>query len=133
MKVPKWIPLLFAIAALYDGILGLVFVGAPGYPFELFGVEAPYHMGFVQFPGALLLIFAILFIDIARNPVSNRNLIVYGILLKIAYCSVTGWYWIASTISEMWKPFCIIDLVMAVLFVVAYRILAPAAASIRST
>jgi hypothetical protein len=121
MKIARWIPWLFWITALYDGILGLIFIIAPDYPFKLFNVTPPNHMGYVQFPAALLLIFALIFLNIARDPVANRGLIIYGILLKAAYCSVSGWYWIATGLPGMWKPFTAADLVMGVLFILAYR------------
>jgi hypothetical protein len=120
MKATKLIVLLFAIAALYDGVLGLAFLAAPGWPFEQFDVTPPNHPGYVQFPAALLLIFGVMFAAIARDPVANRGLILYGILLKVAYCAVTGSHWLATDIPVIWKPFVVIDLVMLVLFVWAY-------------
>ena len=123
MKVPKWIPLLFLVAALYDGFFGVVFLAAPLYPFHLLGVTPPNHVGYVQFPAALLLIFALMFLAIACNPVRNRNLIVYGILLKCAYCGVAFGHWFASDIPTMWKPLAVTDLVMALLFILAYVVL----------
>ena len=122
MNVPKWISPLFALAALYDGVLGVLFLAAPGYPFRLFEVTPPNHLGYVQFPAALLLIFALMFAAVARNPVANRNLIPYGILLKVAYCGVTFAYWLTSEIPDMWKPLAIVDLAMIALFVWAYAI-----------
>jgi hypothetical protein len=122
MNVPKWVSPLFALAALYDGVLGLLFLAAPGYPFQLFEVTQPNHLGYVQFPAALLLIFALMFAAVARSPVANRNLIPYGILLKLAYCGVTFAYWFTSGIPTMWKPLAIVDLAMAVLFGWAYAI-----------
>ena len=74
----------------------------------------------MQFPAALLLIFGVMFAAIARDPVANRGLILYGILLKVAYCSVTGSNWLATDIPVIWKPFVVIDVVMGVLFVWAY-------------
>ena len=62
----------------------------------------------------------------ARNPAANRGLTVYGILLKIAYCSVAGWHWLATDIRIIWKPFVVIDVVMGVLFAWAYVSLAKA-------
>jgi len=126
MKAAKWIVLLFVFAALYDGVLGLVFLAAPTWPFEQFDVTPPNHMGYVQFPAALLLIFGVMFAAIARDPVANRGLILYGILLKVAYCSVTGSHWLATDIPIIWKPFVVIDVVMLVLFVWAYVLLANA-------
>jgi hypothetical protein len=123
MKTPRWIPILFGLSAAYDGILGLLFLVAPGYPFERFAVTPPNHLGYVQFPAALLLIFGLMFVKIALDPVRHRGLIVYGILLKVAYCTVSGWHWLSTGIPGMWKPFTVIDLVMGVLFVWAYAIL----------
>lgn len=124
MNVPKWIRPLFAVAALYDGLLGVVFLFAPRFPFDLFGVTPPNHPGYVQFPAALLIVFGLMFAAIARDPLGNRNLVVYGILLKVAYCGVTGWYWATSDLPGMWKPFAIVDLVMVALFAWACAALA---------
>jgi hypothetical protein len=115
-----WIVSLFAIAALYDALLGLLFLAAPGYPFERFGVVPPNHWGYVQFPAALLLIFALMFAAIARDPVRNRGLMIYGVLLKAAYCGVASWHWMTAGIPWMWQPFVIVDAVMGVLFILAY-------------
>ena len=54
MSTPKWIPPLFWLAALYDGLLGLAFLAAPGRLFDLCQVTPPNHLGYVQFPAALL-------------------------------------------------------------------------------
>lgn len=120
MKTPRWIAPLFVIAALYDGFLGVLFLLAPQSPFQWFAVTPPNHFGYVQFPALLLIIFALMFLAVARNPLGNRNLIVYGILLKLAYCGVVFWYWIATGIPSLWKPFALLDTVMAVLFALAY-------------
>jgi hypothetical protein len=120
MKPPKWISPLFVFAALYDGILGLLFLAAADRLFHFAEVTPPNHFGYVQFPAALLLIFALMFVAVARDPVGNRQLICYGILLKVAYCSIAGHYWIATDVPWIWKPFVVIDLVMGVLFVWAY-------------
>lgn len=120
MKIPKWIPVLFLVAALYDGILGLVFLLAPLHPFQLYEVTPPNHLGYVRFPAALLLVFGLMFLAVARSPVRNRNLIPYGVLLKVCYCGVAGWYWATSVIPGMWKPFVVVDVIMGVLFLWAY-------------
>ncbi len=108
---------------LTDCVVGAWFLVAPESPFKICEVTLPNHVGYVQFPAALLLIFALMFLDIARDPVARRELIRYGILLKLAYCAVSGWHWLAAGIPNMWKPFTIIDMVMAALFVWAYTIL----------
>ena len=125
MNMPKWISPLFWIAAVYDGALGVLFLVAPWWAFERFNVTPPNHMAYVQFPAALLIIFALIFVAIARDPLAKRELIVYGILLKIAYCSIALYYWLTTDIPIIWKPFVWADLVMGILFIVAYMSVAP--------
>jgi hypothetical protein len=115
------VTLLFWIAAAYDGILGLAFLVAAPALFEWVGVTPPNHFGYVHFPAALLIIFALMFMAIARQPVARRHLIPYGILLKVSYCSVAGYHWLTAGIPGVWKPFLWADLVFLVLFVWAYR------------
>lgn len=124
MKSTRWIQILFTAGALYDGLLGGAFLFAGGAVFAAFGVTPPNHPGYVQFPGALLLVFALMFLAIARNPAKNRNLIPYGILLKISYCGVIGFHWLTHGIPGMWKPFAVFDFVFLLLFTWAW--MAPA-------
>lgn len=127
MKTKSAISALFVVAALYDGLLGLLMIVAGGAVFDWFQVPPPNHMGYVQFPAALLIVFALMFLAIARDPAANRNLIPYGILLKVCYCSVVFFYWFTSGVPGMWKPFAVMDLAFMVLFVWAYRGLGEAA------
>jgi len=115
------ITLLFWISAAYDGILGLAFLIAAPALFEWAGVTPPNHFGYVHFPAALLIIFALMFVAIAREPVARRHLIPYGILLKISYCSVAFYHWFTEGIPYIWKPFAWADVVFLVLFIWAYR------------
>lgn len=117
---------LFWAAAAYDGVLGIAFLLLPAPLFDAMGVTPPNHFGYVRFPAALLVIFALMFIAIARNPVSNRSLILYGILLKVSYCGVSMAYWFTQDIPYIWKPFAVFDLLFAIGFYAAYRSLGTA-------
>jgi hypothetical protein len=121
------ISLLFAVAALYDGALGLIALFAGVQLFQWFGVTPPNHWGYVQFPGALLVVFAIMFVAIARNPARNRGLIPYGMLLKASYCGVVFFHWFTAGLPNMWKPFAIFDAIFFVLFAWAFVQLRPRA------
>jgi hypothetical protein len=120
MKKQPAISLLFVIAALYDGLLGLLFLFVGATVFQWFQVTPPNHFGYVQFPAALLIVFALMFLTIAKNPSANRNLIPYGMLLKVSYCSVVFFHWSTGGIPHMWKPFAVFDLVFLVFFGWAY-------------
>ena len=123
MRRKPAITLLFGVAAAYDGILGVAFLIAAPALFEWLGVTPPNHYGYVHFPAALLIIFGLIFLSITREPVARRHLIPYGMLLKVSYCSVVFYHWIAAGIPDIWKPFAWADLVFLVLFIWAYRYL----------
>ena len=114
---------LFAASALYDGVLGIAFLFAAPALFEWVGVTPPNHFGYVHFPAALLIVFALMFVVIARNPVANLGLVPYGILRKVSYCAVVFYHWLTAGVPFIWKPFAIADLVFLVLFVWAYSTL----------
>lgn len=114
---------LFAASALYDGVLGIAFLFAAPALFEWVGVTPPNHFGYVHFPAALLIVFALMFVVIARNPVANLGLVPYGILLKVSYCAVVFYHWLTAGVPFIWKPFAVADLVFLVLFVWAYSTL----------
>lgn len=120
MKQIKWITLLFYAAAAYDGILGAAFLVFWSSIFDWFNVPPPNHPGYIHFPAAILIVFAVMFINIARTPIRNRNLIPYGILLKVSYCSVVFWHWVESGVPAMWKPFALFDVIFGLLFLQAY-------------
>ena len=83
----------------------------------------------MQFPAGLLIIFALMFVSIARDPIAKRGLIPYGMLLKLTFCGVSIGHWLIGGIPSMWKPFAIADLVFLVLFVVAWNALGKSVAA----
>jgi len=117
---PRAVSVLFYVAALYDGALGVAFLLAAPALFEWVGVTPPNHFGYVHFPAALLMVFALMFVAIAQKPVANRSLIPYGILLKVSYCAVVFYHWFTAGIPYIWKPFAIADLAFLVVFIWAY-------------
>lgn len=120
MRRQRSIVALFGVAAAYDGLLGLAFLLFPAALFARFEVPPPNHWGYVHFAAALLVIFGLLFLNVAWRPHANRNLIPYGILLKVAYCAVVFGHWFTADIPGMWKPLAFADAAFAVLFVWAY-------------
>lgn len=118
MQRIKW---LFLLAALYDGILGMAFFAAPAAIFDFHQVEPPNHFAYVQFPALLLIIFAAMFLRIAQDPLRHRELVLYGIGLKLAYAGLAFWYDLTAGIAFMWMPWAWFDLGFLILFVMAWR------------
>ena len=113
--------LLFMIAGLYDFGIGLVFLLFGSQLFDSAGVPQPNHWGYIQFGSLLLVVFGTMFFAVAYDPVANRNLIPYGMLLKLSYTGLVTYYWVTTDCPMLFKPFAVIDGVMFVLFFLAYR------------
>jgi len=120
MRNDRPVSILFTIAGFYESVLGVAFLVAPAAIFDHFGVTPPNHLGYVQFPAALLVVFGIMFFAVAFNPRANRILIPFGVLLKASYSTLVFGYWLTEGIPRMWKPFAIADLVFAVFFLWAW-------------
>jgi hypothetical protein len=117
--------ILFAVSAAYDIILGVAFIGFGPKIFEWAEVDGPGHWGYVKFSAGLLVIFGLMFLNVALFPHKNRNLVCYGILLKLGYVSMASYYWATSGIAWIFKPFIFIDALMFLLFIAAWRVLHP--------
>jgi len=112
--------LLFAVAGLYDFAIGLAFLCFGPQVFDAAEVPHPNHWGYLQFGSLLLVIFGMMFFAVAYKPVANRNLIPYGMLLKLSYTGLVAYYWVTTDCPFLFKPFAVIDAVMFVLFFLAY-------------
>ena len=88
----QWIRGVFIIAGIYDGMLGMAFLIMPEAIFAFYQVTPPNHMAYVEFPAFLLVLFAIMFFRIAMDPARFRELMLYGVGLKVAYCSLVFKY-----------------------------------------
>jgi len=112
---------LFVIAAIYDGILGLLFLFFPNLAFEMFEVIPPNHFGYVQFSAILLLIFAAMFYRVALDPIPNRFLMLYGVALKAGYSGLVFYYMWTTGVPAMWVPWAWADLAFMVLFLISWN------------
>lgn len=117
------IKLLFTIAGVYDLVIGLVFLFAGGALLDGAGIPRPSHMGYLHFAALQLVIFGTMFFAIVRAPLANRNLIPFGIMLKVFYVGIVMFYWSQGDCPLLFKPFAGIDAVMLVGFVLAWRTL----------
>jgi len=121
MKSLLPVRVLYAVAAAYDGLLGLAFLVAAPAVFKLVDMTPPSHWGYVHFAAGLLVVFGLMFLAIARRPLANRNLVAFGILFKVCYVVTVVWHWTHGDIPALWKYFAAADVVFGVLFVVSLQ------------
>ncbi|HVU32955.1 MAG TPA: hypothetical protein VHE61_05950 [Opitutaceae bacterium] len=117
MKSLTTVRVLYVIASAYDALLGFAFLVAAPAIFAATGITPPNHWGYIHFAAGILVIFGMMFLMIALRPVENRNLVVYGVLLKICYVATVCWHWYAGGIPDLWKYFALADALFAVAFI----------------
>lgn len=116
MSTTKIVSLLFYIAAGYDFLVGAVFLFVGPMLFNVLKDIPPNHWGYIQFPALTMMIFGVMFYQIGQKPEHNKNLIPYGVMLKLSYSGVIIWHWIANhNVPFIWKLLAIVD----VLFLIA--------------
>jgi len=119
----KTIKSLFIISALYDFILGVIFLIGFKQIYNYFNIVLPNHDGYVQFGAALVTIFGIGFWFMAQDPQRNRDIIKMGILLKLSYSGVAFYHAALGNLPGIWLPFAWFDVIFLILFILALKAL----------
>ena len=119
----KTIKTLFIISALYDFILGIIFLIGFKQIYNYFNITLPNHDGYVQFAAALVTIFGIGFWFVAQDPQRNRDIIRMGILLKLSYSGVVFYHTALGNLPWIWQPFAWFDVIFLILFIFALKAL----------
>ncbi len=100
----KYYRSLFAIAAVYDVLLGITFTLFPVRAFEALGIreKLPAFGGYLTLLGAFVFVIGIAYLLIARGDLQrNRDLILVGALYKLAYSATAFYYWSVGNIPHV--------------------------------
>ena len=121
----KYYKVLFLLVAVYDLILGIVFMFFSKSTFELLGIpeKLPEFDGYLTLIGVYVLILGVAYYLIYRGYLyKNSDLILIGVLYKLGYCAVTFYYFIIGDIPHILflGLFGVIDLIMFILMAECY-------------
>src|SRR5208283_5333909 len=100
----KYYRSLFAIAAVYDVLLGITFTFFPARTFDALGIgeKLPAFGGYLTLLGAFVLMIGIAYFLIARGDLQrNRDLILVSTLYKLAYCTTAFYYWSVGSLPHV--------------------------------
>jgi hypothetical protein len=100
----KYYRSLFTIAAFYDLVLGLTFTFFPARAFAALNIseKLPAFGGYLTLLGAFVLVIGIAYALIARGDLlRNADLILVGVLYKLAYSATTFYYWWAGGLPHV--------------------------------
>jgi hypothetical protein len=117
----KWIKPLFIVSGIYDLVLGAAFLLFSHAVFARAGVALPDNTAYLHFPALLILLFAVMYLRIAGDPQGRRELIPYGMGLKVAYIVTVFWHQLHGGMPSLWIPWAWADLVFLLLFIAAWR------------
>jgi hypothetical protein len=121
--IPGWIRPLFVVAALYDVVLGLVYLVAYPALYARAGVALPNHPGYVQLNALFVIVAGVGFGLVARSPVRNRDIIHMGVLFKASYAGIIFYYMARGLMPAMWTPWAVCDTLFLLAFLVALQAL----------
>jgi hypothetical protein len=124
----KYYKALFLITAIYDAVLGIVFMFFYKFAFDLLNIPEymPEFGGYLSLIGAFLFVIGVAYYLIYRGDLkTNRDLIAVGALYKLAYCATTFFYLAIGQIPHMIFVglFGVIDLIMFVLMAECFAFL----------
>jgi formate/nitrite transporter FocA (FNT family) len=95
---------LFRIAAAYDLALGIVFTFFPGHAFQMLDIsdKRPQFGGYVALLGAFVFVIGVAYYLISRGDLRrNLDLILVGVLYKMAYCGIAFHYWFGGELPHV--------------------------------
>ena len=121
----KYYKMLFLIASVYDILLGVVFIFFYKFAFELLRIseKLPEFGGYLSLIGAFLFVIGVAYYLIYRGDlIKNRDLIMIGALYKLAYCTITFFYFAIGEIPHILfiSLFGVVDLIMFIMMVECY-------------
>jgi hypothetical protein len=121
----KYYKSLFLIASVYDILLGIVFTLFYRSAFALLKISdtLPKFGGYLSLIGAFLFVIGIAYYLIYRGDlIKNRDLILVGVLYKLAYCVTTFFYFAIGQVPHMLfvSLFGVIDFIMFLLMTECY-------------
>ena len=114
----NWFKMLFLLAALYDGVLGVVFLFFYGPIYQSLGVPLPNRPSYIHLSAAFVLAQGVGYWFVYRNMLRNVDLVKVGVVYKAAYTLVSAYYLLAGQLLHaMFAWFAVCDLLFLLAFV----------------
>lgn len=115
-----WIRGAYWLGAIYGIALGLAVLVLGDSLFVRFEVRPPEYAAYYELPGFMLIIFGVLFAQIALNPVRQRVLMIYAMALKVSTAGLFIYHHFVDGLPGFLIPFAFADVALLVLFSSAY-------------
>jgi hypothetical protein len=112
----------FLVAALYDVVLGGVFVVAGEQILGAIGMQLPPHVAYIQLAAIFIFVQGLSYWLAYRDPYGNLGIVRVGVAYKAAYAGLAAWYLLIGALpSVFFIPWAIVDVAFLVGFVLFLR------------
>jgi len=112
----------FLLAALYDLILGAVFMVASEPILTAIGMALPPHIAYIQLAAVFVLAQGLGYWLVFRDPFANLGIVRVGIAYKAAYAGLALYYLVIGQLpSPFFIPWAVFDLLFLIGFVMFLR------------
>jgi hypothetical protein len=113
---------LFLVAALYDFILGAVFVLAGEPILTAIGMALPPHVAYIQLAAVFIMVQGLGYWLVSRDPFANLGLVRVGVAYKATYSGLTLYYLVIGQLpSVFFIPWAVVDFLFLISFVTFLR------------
>lgn len=107
----------FAVAAAYDTILGILFFLFYEPVYSALNIEIPVSTAYIHITAAFVFVQGLSYFFVFLNLQRNIDIVKVGLIYKFIYALLAFYYWFISQIPHpMFGIFGIIDIVFVVLF-----------------
>ena len=132
MRNPRFFRGVFLVAAVYDLVLGVVFLFLYPWAYAALGIPSPTEPAYLQLAAAFVLVQGIMYVLVYRNLEGNRDLILVGAIYKAAYAAISLFHLgLGDLPHPTFALFGVLDLGFLALFVMCLRAMGPP--SVRGT
>src|SRR3989337_193266 len=112
----------FLVPALYDLILGAVFVVAGEPILTAIGMELPPHIAYIQLAAVFVFVQGLSYLFVYFDPPANLGLVRVGVVYKAAYAGLALWYLVIGLLpSGFFIPWAVVDVLFMIGFLLFLR------------
>ena len=107
----------FLFAAIYDFVLGFLFLFFYKYMYSVFDITLPTYPMYLQMAAAFVFAMGVGYYFVYRNPYRNIDLVKLGIVYKLTYGGLTSYFYFMDMANVAFFWFAIADFVFTVFFI----------------
>lgn len=109
---------LFLVASLYDLILGVLFFFFYAQIFNYFNITIPDYPMYLQMSVAFVIAMGVGYYFVFLNLYRNIDLVKLGIVYKLVYSGLTGYFYFMNLANVVFFYFAVIDFLFLITFIV---------------